>query len=102
MDQELQFCNLCRFGGLPPLFVFLIAAILRKYSDPRFAVIWPPFRPRFIAAVPTALDNASVRLRASWIKSCNSAIFVASSACLHFLFFSSLQSYENTLTHVLQ
>ena len=35
--------------GLPPACVFLLAASWRKYSEPRFAVVEPPLRPRTAA-----------------------------------------------------
>jgi len=43
------------FLGLPPLRFFLIAAILRKYSGPRFAVSLPPILPEWAVTIASEI-----------------------------------------------
>jgi hypothetical protein len=42
--------NFLGFGGRPPLRFFRFAWSFLKYSEPRFAISLPPFRPRLTAA----------------------------------------------------
>jgi hypothetical protein len=55
MTFERDFLDL---GGRPPLRFFRRACSRLKYSDPRFAVTFRPFRPSLTAAGPLCLLSA--------------------------------------------